>query len=132
MKIITELVILTLSLLLINAHDNRQYCTNLINKFKEVCIIKSCCHLNYFSSDYATFEVSSGVYKMSSSLTNFGNSVDTYCDMTTDGGGWIVIQRNRKDNVVSFNKNWTDYEEGFGDLNTDFLVWTENNTLFNK
>ena len=57
---------------------------------------------------------------MSSSLTNFGNSVDAYYDMTTDGGGSIVIQRNRKDNVVSFNKNWTDYEEGFGDLNTEF------------
>ena len=120
MKIITQLVILTLSLLLVNAHDNRQYCTNLINKFKEECTIKSCYHLNYFSSDYVTSKVSSGVYKMSSSLTNFGNSVDAYCDMTTDGGGWIVIQRKRKDNVVSFNKNWTDYEEGFGDLNTDF------------
>ena len=57
---------------------------------------------------------------MSSSLTNFGNAVDVYCDMTTDGGGWIVIQRNRMDNSVSFNKNWTDYEEGFGELHTEF------------
>ena len=57
-----------------------------------------------FSFDYATFEVSSGVYKMSSSLTIFGNSVDVYCDMTTDGGGWIVIQRNRRETSVSFNK----------------------------
>ena len=43
-----------------------------------------------------------------------------YCDMTIDGGGWIVIQRNKKDSVVSFNKNWNDYEKGFGDLNTEF------------
>ena len=56
---------------------------------------------------------------ISSSLTNFG-SVDTYCDMTTEGGGWIVIQRNRKDTKVSFAKNWVDYEEGFGDLDTEF------------
>ena len=52
--------------------------------------------------------------------SNFANSVDAYCDMTTDGGGWIVIQRNKQDNVASFNRNWTDYEEGFGDLNTEF------------
>ena len=117
MKIITQLVILTLSLLLVNAD---QYCNNLISEFKQVCTIKSCCNLNYFSSDYVTTKVSSGVYKMSSSLTIFSNSVDVYCDMTTDSGGWIVIQRNKKETVVSFNRNWTDYEEGFGDLITEF------------
>ena len=53
-------------------------------------------------------------------LSNFANSADAYCGMTTGGGGWIVIQRNRKDNVVSFNRNWTDYEEGFGELSTEF------------
>ena len=114
MKIITQLVILTLSLLLVNAHDNREYCNNLVKKFTEVCTIKSCCKLNYFSSDYAK----SGVYKISQ--TKFGNSADAYCDMVTDGGGWIVIQRNKKDSLVNFNKNWVDYEEGFGDLQTEF------------
>ena len=34
--------------------------------------------------------------------------------MATDGGGWIVIQRNKKDSSVSFNRNWTDYEKGLG------------------
>ena len=41
-----------------------------------------------------------------------------YCDMTTDGGGWIVIQRNMVNSLVDFNKNWTDYEAGFGKLTT--------------
>ena len=45
---------------------------------------------------------------------------NVYCDMITDGGGWTVIQRNKKDSRVDFNKNWTDYEIGFGDLNTEF------------
>jgi len=77
--------------------------------------IKSCCELlKIFSSNYAP----SGVYKMSKG--SFDNSVDAYCDMTTKDGGWIVIQRNKKDSKVNFNKNWTDYEEGFGDLNTEF------------
>ena len=44
------------------------------------------------------------------------------CDMETDGGGWMVILR-RKSNVssqVNFNRTWTEYENGFGDLNTEF------------
>ena len=51
---------------------------------------------------------------------SFDNSVNVYCDMTTDGGGWIVIQRNKKDSSVSFNRNWADYEKGFGNLTTEF------------
>ena len=43
-----------------------------------------------------------------------------YCEMTTDGGGWIVVQRNKNDSLVDFNKNWTDYEKGFGKLTTEF------------
>ena len=43
-----------------------------------------------------------------------------YCNMTTDNGRWIVIQRNRKNSQLSFNKNWREYEEGFVDLNKDF------------
>ena len=49
-------------------------------------------------------------------------TANVYCDITTDNGGWIVIQRNRKSSQLSFNKNWREYEEGFGDLNKDF--WT--------
>ena len=52
-------------------------------------------------------------------MGTFG-TVNVYYNMTTDGGGWIVIQRNRKDSQLSFNKNWREYEDGFGDLNNDF------------
>ena len=40
--------------------------------------------------------------------------------MTTDGGGWIVMQRNKKGSTVDFNKNWANYERGFGDTKTEF------------
>ena len=52
-------------------------------------------------------------------------TANVYCNMTTDGGGWIVIQRNRKNSQMSFNKNWREYVEGFGDLNKDFWAGLE-------
>ena len=72
--------------------------------------IDSCCDLKNLPA--------SGIFKLSEG--SFDNSVDAYCDMTTDGGGWIVIQRNKMDSLVDFNKNWVDYEKGFGDLNKEF------------
>ena len=58
------------------------------------------------------------------STRTFGTA-DVYCDTATGGGGWIVIQRNRKDSTVDFNKNWVDYEKGFGNLTTDFWYGLE-------
>ena len=117
MRIIT-LVILTLSLLLVNAHYDDRYCNNLVKNFVNKCTISSCCQLNFFSS-HAT----SGVYKISRG--SFGNAVDAYCDMTTDGGGWIVIQRNKKNSPVNFHRTWAEYEKGFGDLHTEFWYGLE-------
>ena len=121
MKIITQLFILTLSLLLVNANDaDDQYCGNLIKDFKNNCTtsmvtINNCCDLKTF--------LASGVYKVSKGT--FDEYASAYCDMLTDGGGWMVIQRNKKDSLVNFNKNWTDYEKGFGDLNTEFWYGLE-------
>ena len=58
------------------------------------------------------------------SMGTFGTA-NVYCNMTTDDGGWIVIQRNRINSQLSFNKNWREYEEGFGDLNKDFWAGLE-------
>ena len=44
------------------------------------------------------------------------------CDMETDGGGWIVIQRRVAQGTVNFYRNWEDYENGFGDLDTEFWI----------
>ena len=44
------------------------------------------------------------------------------CDMKSDNGGWMVILR--RDSSVSprvdFDRTWKDYENGFGELETEF------------
>ena len=64
------------------------------------------------------------VHLLSKELSNLSKCTNALtmfeCDMTTDCGGWIVIQRNKISSPVDFNRNWTDYKEGFGDLNTEF------------
>ena len=121
MKIIMQFVILTLSLLLVNANDDDQYCSNLIKDFKNNCTmsmitINNCC-------DLKSFFAASGVYKVNKGT--FDKAASTYCDTVTDGGGWVVIQRNKKGSLMNFNRNWVDYEKGFGDLNTEFWYGLE-------
>ena len=48
------------------------------------------------------------------------------CDMETDGGGWIVIQRRIPQGTINFTRNWEDYENGFGDLDTEFWIGLSN------
>ena len=52
--------------------------------------------------------------------------VKTVCDMESDGGGWIVIQRRVPGGIVDFYRNWADYEQGFGDLETEFWYGLRN------
>ena len=47
------------------------------------------------------------------------------CDTTTDGGGWIVIQR-RTSGDVDFYRTWEDYKTGFGPLDNDFWLGNDN------
>ena len=46
------------------------------------------------------------------------NGLRVLCDTWTDGGDWIVIQRRTKGDV-NFERGWTEYVAGFGDLGGD-------------
>ncbi|XP_057304644.1 ficolin-1-like [Hydractinia symbiolongicarpus] len=64
---------------------------------------------------------SDGVY-----LINPGDTspFPVWCDMNTDGGGWIMIQR-RLTGRVNFQRDWLAYKNGFGNLQHEFWLGLE-------
>uniref|UniRef100_A0A3Q3E2L5 Tenascin C n=1 Tax=Labrus bergylta TaxID=56723 RepID=A0A3Q3E2L5_9LABR len=51
--------------------------------------------------------------------------IQVYCDMTTDGGGWIIFLR-RQSGRLEFFRNWKNYTAGFGDMNDEFWLGLSN------
>ncbi|XP_018414535.1 PREDICTED: angiopoietin-related protein 7 [Nanorana parkeri] len=66
----------------------------------------------------------SGVYKMPADEFLGSPELEVYCDMETQGGGWTLIQR-RKIGLTSFNRDWKQYREGFGNIRGDFWIGNE-------
>ena len=51
-----------------------------------------------------------------------------YCDQDTEGGGWTVFLRNAH-SLITFNKKWNEYKDGFGAVEYDF--WLGNEFMYN-
>ncbi|XP_058122416.1 microfibril-associated glycoprotein 4-like [Anopheles ziemanni] len=51
--------------------------------------------------------------------------VKVNCEQNVEGGGWIVFQY-RYNGKENFFRNWSDYRDGFGDLNGEYWLGLEN------
>ena len=82
--------------------------------------IENCCCLGYNNNNYNV--KSSGVYTIANFCGVKCSNTRVYCDSSSGGGGWTVIQR-RKDGSVEFkNRDWVEYEDGFGNLHGEFWI----------
>ncbi|MCL4138779.1 UNVERIFIED_CONTAM: hypothetical protein GTU68_002479 [Idotea baltica] len=72
-------------------------------------------------------DTESGVQTVYPFSGNVHRPVSVFCDQTTDGGGWTVIQR-RADlpQREDFFRDWVDYQIGFGNLTGEFWLGLDN------
>lgn len=75
-------------------------------------VYKNCAEL------YKAGQRISGVYTIH---PDGSGAFDVFCDQKTAGGGWTVFQK-RQDGSVDFFRGWSNYKNGFGNLNGEFWL----------
>ena len=128
---ITLPIIILISLFTTPITADNSYCDKQLNQLhiaadnikQQQCYttVTTCCGYN----DLYSFTKPSAVHQMRYLCGENWINIDVSCDSETAGGGWTVIQR-RVDGSVDFNRPWSDYEKGFGDLNGEFWYGLRN------
>ena len=93
--------------------------TAMNNQINENKLITSCCELSSFNFTFTRGTDTPGVYLLDNFCGYNRIKAAAYCDTSNGGGGWLVVQR-RQDGSVDFNRNWLEYEDGFGKLTGEF------------
>ena len=81
--------------------------------------INNCCQLGYGRFTFSRKTKPSGLYVIPNYCKDDHLEAEAYCDTSSGGGGWLVVQR-RQDGSVDFNRTWLEYEDGFGKLTGEF------------
>ena len=81
--------------------------------------VESCCCLGYNNNYNAK---SSGVYIIPNFCGVKYSDGSVYCDTKSGGGGWTVIQRRYNGGVNFTDRDWVEYEDGFGSLYGEFWI----------
>ena len=85
--------------------------------------------ISQFSSLFTDVSLETGIYDIATHtpsevtfLVNAPSKSKARCDMESDGGGWTVLVRRTPDvdGRVNFARKWAEYENGFGNLSTEF------------
>ena len=80
----------------------------------------NCCKIKADKFKLSTrYSIASGIYNITIFCGNCKHVAEAYCSSNSGGGGWLVVQR-RQDGSVDFNRDWVDYEDGFGSLTGEF------------
>uniref|UniRef100_A0A3B3V0K5 Fibrinogen-like 2a n=1 Tax=Poecilia latipinna TaxID=48699 RepID=A0A3B3V0K5_9TELE len=108
--------------------------TGVVNKLSSSCTTQCAAQNSPQSprdcSDYNALEVrKNGVYRVTPDPRN--ETFEVFCEMESFGGGWTVIQQ-RLDGSVSFNRTWTEYKKGFGNLRSEFWLGNDHIHLLTK
>ncbi|XP_034484270.1 fibrinogen-like protein 1 [Drosophila innubila] len=74
-----------------------------------------------FPINCVPFENSTSIHEIS--IAGIGK-FEVLCDGQTAGNGWTVVQR-RFDGSENFYRNWSEYREGFGNLQGEFFMGLE-------
>ena len=115
-SVITVIVIVLVSVLLHIVHAQQDQQPTAVTTHT---VIHNCCDLGFRQSTFSEIVNKPKQYKMKNMCGNNHSTItNVYCDTVTAGGGWLVIQR-RIDGSVDFNRYWSEYEEGFGNLPVD-------------